>query len=434
HAAWQILKHGTEGLAEEIPTLKPFPLPDLEEQMTYVINGIGGSDAREAIHQASNFIAGDHEPEELLRRTILWVNTHCQGNGYYAGQRAMIDAWSLARDHPDRNQILLALTGWMADYRNQHYDHEKSYGPVWGANLSADGSLAAIRSDGTRLFDTHTGEEIHFSRGHPWRFAFHPGGRLLACGWDGGKLEIRDLITKERVREIEAFPGDVTGQFGDGKFWGLQFSPDGTMLAGCSRGCHEVKIWDTATWELKFELAGHTHDRNESVTFSANNRIIATGGNDGTVRIWDAKTGEVRLVFEGHSDKTGRLTAVDFHPDGDRILSAESASEILVWDWRTGEVHLTLQGKDYCNFAGFSADGKTLIGEHSGTLSFWDATTGKLEETIVAIPDKDQHVLFGGANLSRDRRTLITAGWMGRVRIWDIEKREARCSFKLDVT
>ena len=62
----------------------------------------------------------------LMRDMILWVNQNCVGNGYYAGQRGMLDAWGLAKDHAERNRIPIALVGWMADYRNQHFNFKKT--------------------------------------------------------------------------------------------------------------------------------------------------------------------------------------------------------------------------------------------------------------------------------------------------------------------
>ena len=214
----------------------------------------------------------------------------------------------------------------------------------------------------------------------------------------------------------------------------MAFSPDGSLLAGCSRGCHEVRVWDTSSWELKFELVGHTHNRNESVTFSPDGTTIATGGNDGTVRLWSAETGEQQLVFEGHEDKTARIAGLDFHPDGERIVSADTEREILIWNRRTGEILITIKSDDYHNYAGFvGRDGSTLATDHSGILRYWNADTGEAVETITAISDDgdDQHILFGGANQSRDRSTIVTAGWKGNVCIWDALTREETCRFKL---
>ena len=213
----------TKGFATLVsfPTCTSSKVMTQTEHMLYVRNGVGGANSREAINAANNFLISGHEPKHLMRDMILWVVQNCEGNGYYAGQRGMLDAWELGEGHPERSHIPLALVGWMADYRNQHFNFKKRYGPIWGANLSDNGDLLALRSGGTRVYDARTGEELMFFRGEPWRFAFHPHGRLLATGWDGGDLQIIDLIARKVVKQWPAFPDDVSGQFGDGKFWGL---------------------------------------------------------------------------------------------------------------------------------------------------------------------------------------------------------------------
>lgn len=130
HAVWQIVSHGDEGLADEIPELRACPIRSEDKQMAYVINGIEKSTPGAAVVQANSYLMGGHCAERLMRDTILWINENCVGGGYYDGQRSMIDAWYLANDHPERDRIVLALVGWMADYRKQHFKRSNRDGPI----------------------------------------------------------------------------------------------------------------------------------------------------------------------------------------------------------------------------------------------------------------------------------------------------------------
>ena len=137
HAVWQIVRHGDAGLAEEIPEAAPTPIVDQDEEIGYVIERIGHSDAAGAIAQTYNFLAGGHDREALLRRLAIYINSDSVGQGWFAGQRTYIDAWYQAAEHPERDRILLAFAGHAADYRNQHLDHSKRFGATVNVKVVA---------------------------------------------------------------------------------------------------------------------------------------------------------------------------------------------------------------------------------------------------------------------------------------------------------
>jgi WD40 repeat protein len=62
--------------------------------------------------------------------------------------------------------------------------------------------------------------------------------------------------------------------------------------------------------------------------FSPDGAWIATGGGDGSVRLFDAGTGNERLVLRGHS---GLVDAVSFSPDGSRLVTAARDGIVRVW-------------------------------------------------------------------------------------------------------
>jgi WD40 repeat protein len=234
---------------------------------------------------------------------------------------------------------------------------------VWDVCVSPDGkTLASAGGDQkVKLWDVETGKELKSEipkqRACVHSVSFSPDGKSLAFGSD----EIRLWQLKDGTWQDSEIFGEQKNR---NDIWQVRFSPDGGLLAVASS---ELAI---GVWYLDGSLyKGHTELVN-SISFSPDNKLLISAGNDAKLILWDVSQGKIKHWIKGHH---ARIYSVAFSPNGQIIASASADRTIKLWTLDFTLLR-TLEGHtEWVNSICFTPDGNTLIsGSSDKTIKLWD--------------------------------------------------------------
>jgi WD40 repeat protein len=195
------------------------------------------------------------------------------------------------------------------------------------------------------------------------------------------------------------------------------FSPDRSTLASATED-GGVYVWNVTRYPVTPELLRGHEGTVYGVAFRPpNGEILASGGADRTVRLWNVKTGEqIGPPLLGHN---ARVSSVVFTPDGKRLVSADLDGVVLLWDVNTrsrlGEPVQVITGAILS--ASLGRDGQTLaLAGDNGSLLFWDLATKKVVRRLPGHNGQVTSLAF-----SRDGTKLASAGADKTVRLWAVD-------------
>ncbi len=256
---------------------------------------------------------------------------------------------------------------------------------------------------------------------------YSPDGKLIASiEYFGGEVKIWDA---ENYQLLHTFPGEPDALAAD-----IVFNPDGKLLAtsiikyvdviesdGKSVRYPTTKIvfWDVVNEQIVYSLDGKAHQTltaniSGHIAFSPDGRRLATANFTGLPRVFDVASQEELLTLVGHEIIAEGLA---YSPDGKLLATSDQNGNIVIWSAYTGQVLLNLEHPGPIHSLAFNPNSARLASvSENGTIKVWNAVTGTELLRLQGGLSGLYDVAF-----TPNGKSLVTCGKDGSVRVRDVE-------------
>jgi WD40 repeat protein len=242
--------------------------------------------------------------------------------------------------------------------------------------------------------------------------AFAPTGYLMASTGYDGTVQLYDVAKRQIVKTLRDDPS---------RKMSLAFSPTGEHLAAADVDSGRVLVWNVPQGTLQHTWQSGA-DRALSICFTRSGQLVA-GCGGGHISVWDLSSGECIAMFEAHDGED--VFAVHASPVDNIVASGGWDGKVILWDSRTWQPMKTIATADIrINGLQISPDGRMFAATTSRNVELWDMRTYSRITTLSGHQRAVNPPAF-----SPDGITLASGSWDGTVRLWDLRTFSEKTSF-----
>ncbi|MCZ8118687.1 MAG: DnaJ domain-containing protein [Microcystis sp. LE18-22.4A] len=203
----------------------------------------------------------------------------------------------------------------------------------------------------------------------------------------------------------------------------IDVSPDGKIIASAGED-QTIKLWQRETGKLIYSFLG-VNEPIQTLAISPNSKSIIAGGLDGRISQWQLDTKQYKSSFfarvNAPHSHDGVILQLAFAANERFIVSASNDKTLRIWGYHTGELKRTLIGhEEAVNTCAISPDSQIIAsGSDDKTIKLWRFDHSYAYQTFIG-----DRAAVNSLAFSNDGQYLISGGSDKTIKIWDIKTGE----------
>jgi autophagy-related protein 16 len=349
----------------------------------------------------------------------------------HAVQARLVEKEKKLKDTEEENSVLIErwlsyknLEAESMNQKNQLVEHQKEAEQKRAEELKEKGRQIMENKGKTSMLDSASGtmgafvtvklpsrarKEFTAHQGEANCVAFAQSGTKFCTGGADMRIKVWDARTGGLLSQLSGSVGSVMD---------AKWSANELYVLGAA--CDNIaRVWDINLGRLKHTLTGHIGKVYAGV-FTADSMKVVTGAHDRTVKVWDMGTGNTLKTIFCYSSCNDVAVSDSYAC----IASAHLDGTLRLWDIRTGDSTHEMKGahsKQITSVSVSPSNHALLTCGRDNLLKVWDF---RMNECIKTLQDD---AFRSGLNWSRacwspDAKYVAAGGAEGSLFVWDVEK------------
>ena len=236
---------------------------------------------------------------------------------------------------------------------------------------------------------------------------YHTSSNLLVVGFSTGVFGLWEMPEFSNIHTLSISQEKISS---------VAINSSGEWLAFGAKKLGQLLVWEWQSESYILKQQGHFYDMN-TLAYAPDGQTIATGGDDGKVKVWSAHSGFCFVTFSEH---TAPISAVAFAKQGGVLFSASLDGTVRAFDLVRYRNFRTFTSPNPVQFSSLAVDPSGEVVAAGSTDSFevflWSVQTGKLLDILTGHEGPVSSLDFSPAGANQ----LASGSWDRTVRVWSI--------------